>query len=285
MNYYFGKIFSRQLFLTLVLLTSAIKGFSQLPLLHIDQSYELFNYQSNENLEIFWSQKGHGKKKILCLFNDQGDIEDWIIKKYDKKEKDYLIEIEIHKEYIYNDSNKPIEIRTAQKLHIENIISHAYFVDSLTYSLNQVVIFHMDSKRHIFSKTQVDYFQKTEGSRIEVRTGICPDCSFSRQLYYFNENGDLIKYYSEAGSGNIAQNSTLHQMDSVSKKKVISKVSKDIRHSYGHHSPGTMNVSKQRRVYKFTEEGNIKKCTIKSKNSTGDRSKLVIRINPNIEKY
>jgi hypothetical protein len=143
----------------------------------------------------------------------------------------------------------------------------------------------MDSKRHIFSKTQVDYFQKTEGSRIEVRTGICPDCSFSRQLYYFNENGDLIKYYSEAGSGNIAQNSTLHQMDSVSKKKVISKVSKDIRHSYGHHSPGTMNVSKQRRVYKFTEEGNIKKCTIKSKNSTGDRSKLVIRINPNIEKY
>jgi hypothetical protein len=169
-------------------------------------------------------------------------------------------------------------------LYVEDTILYAIFVDSLAYSLNQVVIFHMDSKRHIFSKTRVDYFQKTEGSKIEVRTGICTDCSFSRQLYYFNEDGDLIKYYSEAGSGNIVQNSTLHQMDYVSKKKMISKVNKDIRHSYGHHSPGTKNVSKQRRVYKFTKEGNIKKCTIKSKNSTGDRSKLVIRINLNIEK-
>jgi hypothetical protein len=73
-------MFSIQLFLTLVLLTSSIKGLSQFPLLHIDQSYQLFNYQSTENLEIFWNQKGYEKKKIIYVFNDQGHIEKCTIK-------------------------------------------------------------------------------------------------------------------------------------------------------------------------------------------------------------
>jgi hypothetical protein len=262
---------------SLMLFTYA--GYTQLPLLHIDQPYELLNYQVKENFEISWSQKGKDKNKIFYVFNEQGYIEDWIVMKYDKKEKAYLIEIEVHREYIYNDSNKPIEVKISKKLYLENNISVTYFVDSLIYSLNREEIFHMDSTRHIFTKTQVDYSNWTEGSKIEVRTSICVDCSYSRQLYYFNTDGALIKYYTEKGSSHIAQTSVRHLMDWKSKKKVISKVSKD-----KHNSSEVKNLNNQKRVYKFNEEGMIKKCIVKSRGSAGGRSKLVIRINMNLEK-